>query len=282
MNEKMFDAEGDYDIKLRQDNVTERKKRKGSGKRFRVISSSLRGKYVRACMPKGKVYDIAFDATLRAAAPYQRERKREDTALCLKIGDLRQKVRQKRTGNHILFIVDASGSMAAQKRMNAAKGVVLSILQDSYQKRDKVAMIAFRKDSAQTLLGFTSSVELAYKKLKDLPTGGRTPLASAIYKGYNEIKAAKYKDPDIVPYVIVITDGRTNVCSRGNDPLKDALEAAHIIAKEQVKVLVVDTEKGFVKLGIALRLAQAMDAEYVKVEDIEKQHLENIVRSFVV
>ncbi|MCU6396684.1 VWA domain-containing protein, partial [Enterobacter quasiroggenkampii] len=145
----------------------------------------------------------------------------------------------------ILFVVDASGSMGAKKRMSAVKGAVVSLLTDAYQKRDKVGMVAFRKSQAEVLLGITRSVELAQKSLKDLPTGGKTPLSAGLFKGYEILKAAKKKDPEMVPVLVLVSDGRTNSSLNNGDPYEEALEIANKIASENIQSIVIDTEQDF-------------------------------------
>ena len=133
------------------------------------------GRSVKSSLYSSNPGDLAFDATLRAAAPYQKVREKNGMALSIYKEDIRLKVREKRTGNLIVFVVDASGSMGVKKRMTAVKGAILSLLNDAYQKRDQVALITFRKNSADLNLGVTRSVDLAAKKLQHLATGGRTP-----------------------------------------------------------------------------------------------------------
>ncbi len=261
--------------------AAERKKRKGSGKRVRTHTGAHQGRYVRYTFPKGKLKDLAFDATLRAAAPYQRTREREGTAVVIRSTDFREKVREKRTGSTILFIVDASGSMGVRQRMKAVKGAILSILNDAYQKRDKVGMIAFRKDSAQLLLGITRSVELAQKSLRELPTGGKTPLAGGLYRGYELLKAAKLRDLEMIPLLVLVSDGRANVGLGGADPVEDAVKMAGLIASEGIKSLVIDTEKDFIRLGLAGKIARAMNAQYCRLEELEQKGIELAVRNMV-
>lgn len=150
----------------------DRKPKKGSGKRSLTMTDLMQGRYVRAEIPRAKTSDIAFDATLRAAAPYQRARPSNGCAVVIRKEDLRSKVREKRTGNIFLFVVDASGSMGARERMKTVKGVIFKILLDAYQKRDRVGMVAFRKKQAEVLLPVTRSVDFAQKKLASMPTGG--------------------------------------------------------------------------------------------------------------
>ena len=145
-------------IQMERDRVL----RKGSGRRSRTRSSSKAGRYIMSRMQR-KTDDLALDATIRAAAPYQKQRRRKDVAIAIEKSDIREKVREKRIGNFIVFVVDASGSMGAGKRMIETKGAILSLLLDAYQKRDKIAMIAFKGDHAEVLLPPTGSVELAHK-----------------------------------------------------------------------------------------------------------------------
>lgn len=270
-----------YQVKSIDIKPLDRKKRRGSGKRSRTITHALQGRYIRCTFPHGKIRDIAFDATLRAAAPYQRRRAKTGLAVTIKKGDLREKVREKRTGSTILFVVDASGSMGVKQRMRAVKGAILSLLNDAYQKRDKVGMIAFRKDAAQLLLGVTRSVDLAQKMLIDLPTGGKTPLASGLYKAYEILTAARRKDPDIVPLLVLVTDGRANASLHDGHPVQEALEAAGKIAAAGIKALVIDSEKDFIKLGLAAKIAHAMQADYYRLEELKETEIEGIVRGAV-
>ncbi len=281
-DEENIEEPGDgFEIRPLKIEAMDRKKRRGSGKRSRTKTGSAQGRYIRYTFPKGKLKDLAFDATLRAAAPYQRKREANGMAVSIKGSDLREKIREKRTGSTILFIVDASSSMGVRQRMKAVKGAILSILNDAYQKRDKVGLVAFRKDTAELLLGITRSVDLAQKKLRELPTGGKTPLASGLYRGYELLKAARLKDPEMIPLLVLISDGRTNVSLNGKNPVDAALGMANLIAAEGIKSLVIDTEKDFIKLGLASKIAKAMNAEYCKLEEMEQEEIEYAVRTLM-
>lgn len=258
--------------------MMDRKKRKGEGKRIRTKTDSKKGQYIRYKMPKNKLKDIAFDATLRAAAPYQGIRDKNSLAITIESSDFREKVREKRTGSTIIFIVDASGSMGAKKRMSAVKGAVVSLLTDAYQKRDKVGLVAFRKKEAETLLNITRSVDMAEKCLKTLPTGGKTPLSAGLLKGYEMIKTGQKKEPDMLPVIVLVSDGRTNAAINGGDPLEEAVEIANKIQMEGIQSIVVDTEQDFIKLGIARDIAQALGAKYYKLEGLEGEQLAKAVR----
>jgi magnesium chelatase subunit D len=165
------------------------------------------GKCVKSRIPKDpdSVTDIAFDSTIRAAAPYQKERGRIGSAIAVEKADIREKVRSRKTGSTILFVVDSSGSMGANERMKAAKGAVLSFLLDAYKCRDKVGLIAFRGDDAAILLNPTSSVEIAQRSLEELPTGGKTPLAQGLMKALEVIEREKRKDPTSLCTIVLVT-----------------------------------------------------------------------------
>ncbi len=258
----------------------DRKPKKGSGKRSLTMTDLMQGRYVRAEIPKGKTNDIAFDATLRAAAPYQKARPSNGCAVVIRKDDLRSKVREKRTGNIFLFVVDASGSMGARERMKTVKGVIFKILFDAYQKRDRVGMIAFRKKQAEVLLPVTRSVDFAQKKLATLPTGGKTPLAQGLLKTEDVLDMLYRQDPAQDPVVILITDGRaTSPLNKGTNPVTDALEEAKRIGKRHLPVAVIDTESGFIKLGLAKKLAKAMGASYFQVDKISEDQLLHIWRT---
>lgn len=280
-NDKVDDIGKTFMIKSLNIKPMDRKKRKGTGKRSRTKTDLRQGRYIRYVFPKDKVKDIAFDATLRAAAPYQCLREKNGLALSICKSDFREKLREKRTGSTILFVVDASGSMGAKKRMEAVKGAVFSLLTDAYQKRDKVGMVAFRKKEAEVLLGITRSVDLAQKSLKTLPTGGKTPLAAGLFKGYELLKAAKRRDAEIVPVIVLVSDGRTNSSINGEDPFKEAIEAGNKIAAEGIQTIVIDTEQDFIKLGLAKDIADAMNAQYYKLEDLEAGEIAGTVRNCV-
>ena len=214
--------------------------------------------------------DLALAATVRAAAPHQKARGREGPGLEVRSRDLRQNIREGREGNLILFLVDASGSMAALQRMSAVKGAVLSLLNDAYQRRDKVAMISFRGEDARILLPPTSSVELAASRLRDLPTGGRTPLAAGLERAAGVLERENLRDRERRPLLVLLTDGRTTA---GPDPLEAAakLRALHATS------FVVDTEEGYVRLGMAGELAAAMGARCLRLEELRADSLVDLI-----
>lgn len=258
----------------------DRKPKKGSGKRSLTMTDLMQGRYVRAEIPKSKTSDIAFDATLRAAAPYQKARPSNGCAVVIRKDDLRSKIREKRTGNIFLFVVDASGSMGARERMKTVKGVIFKILLDAYQKRDRVGMVAFRKNQAEVLLPVTRSVDFAQKKLATMPTGGKTPLAKGLLKAEDVLDMLYRQDANQDPVMILITDGRaTSPLNKGTNPVTDALEEAKRIGRRNIPVAVIDTESGFIKLGLAKKLAKAMGASYFQVDKISEDQLLHIWRT---
>ena len=254
--------------------------RRGSGKRSTTRTDLKQGRYVRAELPKAKVEDLAFDATIRAAAPFQKMREDNGCALNIKQEDLRQKVREKRIGNTFLFAVDASGSMGARERMRAVKGAIFYMLQEAYQKRDRVGMIAFRRQKAELLLPITRSVDLAQKCLAELPTGGKTPLADGLAVALQTLSMLNKHDSELEPILVLVTDGRANATEAdGGDPVASALKMAERIGKAKITSVVIDTESDFIKLGLAKRVAAAMGANYYTLQRLTKDSIIRIVRN---
>jgi magnesium chelatase subunit D len=214
--------------------------------------------------------DLALTATVRAAAPHQRARDRVGPGLVLRREDLRENVREGREGNLFLFVVDASGSMAARKRMSAVKGAVLSLLADAYQRRDKVVLVSFRGGGARVLLPPSSSVELAASRLEELPTGGRTPLAAGLAKAAEIIRRERLREKERRPLLVLLTDGRATT---GPDPRG----AAAGLRRLGVASVVVDTEEGYARLGMPRALAEAMGTRCVRLEELRADSLVELV-----
>jgi magnesium chelatase subunit D len=259
-----------------------------AGKRNQGGKGSSAGRYVRAAIPRGPVRDLAFDATIRTAAPYQRWRREHRSAndrwlaVWIEPGDLRVKVRESKTGTAMLFVVDASGSMNADKRMKAVKGAILSLLRNAYRQRDSVGLIAFRDKGAELMLQMTRSVELAERMLRKMPVGGGTPLSAGLSKGWETIRSVLRKGSGLVPAMIVVTDGKANVVAGvGPDPWQESLIIARRIADAGVRTLVIDTESGFVRLGYARKLANELQAQYYRLEQLEADSIERAVRTLV-
>lgn len=258
----------------------DRQVRRGSGKRSRTRTDLRQGRYVRASLPTGPVTDLAFDATLRAAAPYQRLREKGNCCLTIEPEDLRQKVREKRIGNTFLFVVDASGSMGSRERMRAVKGAIFSMLRDAYQKRDQVGLIAFRRQTGEVLLPVTRSVDLAQKYLQQLPTGGKTPLAEGLSTALSVLQSMQKKERELQPVLVLVTDGRANSGTSGSgDAIADALKTAGKIRTAGFQSVVIDTETNFVKLGVAQAVAHEMGSVYYSLQEISDQQIVRIVKN---
>ncbi len=248
-----------------------------SGKHTSSLSKDGRGKCIGFRIPKGKINDIALCASIRAAAPYQVIRDHSEMAIVLKKEDLREKVRKVRKGNDILFLVDGSGSIGAQKRMVAVKGAILSMLKDAYQKRDEIGMAVFRGNRAEELLPLTKSVLKAYKTLADIPTGGRTPLTHGLLKGYDILKSSTSEGSR--PTMVILSDGRCNVAyTKGKRPIDEMLETASSLSGTNIRFVVIDTEFGNLKFGLALELCRALNGTYLRLEDLNAEYIERSVK----
>lgn len=232
---------------------------------------AARGRVIRA-VPHGNPTSLALGATLRSAAL------RDPAAFRVTRGDLHQQIRVGKSASQILFVVDASGSMAAQRRMEAVKGAVLALLTDAYQRRDEVGVIAFRGESATLLLPPTRSVALAEQGLRDMPTGGRTPLPHALQLALETLHKTD-GNPDRTPLLVVLSDGKANVpLVEGGDPWLETLAFAGLLAECGVPALVLDTETGYLRLGRARQLAQAMGAECLTLEELSADNLTLTIR----
>ncbi|WP_294343722.1 VWA domain-containing protein, partial [uncultured Selenomonas sp.] len=248
-----------------------------SGRRAIVQLDVPMGRPWRTSLPRtGRRIDLAFAATLRAAAPYQRQRHGEQ-AVVIRAEDLRVWIRARRAAANILFLVDASGSMSARERMRMVKGAILSLLQEAYQKRDRVGLIAFRRDRAETLLPMTRSVELAEKQLRELPTGGRTPLAEGLAHALQMLHELEHRGGG-KNVLVLVTDGRANT-KEGDAGVRRALRAAEEVAGTQALSLVLDTERAVPRVGIAPELARRMDARYYTLEQLSAEGVLEIVRA---
>jgi len=255
--------------------------RRGPGRRSRTRTAQKTGRYVKS-IRSDRYPDIAVDATIRAAAPHQRVRKKAPgMALSIQSDDIRRKVREKRVGNFLVFIVDGSGSMGARARMVATKGAILSLLLDAYQKRDRVAMVTFRQQGAVVCLPPTPSVELAVRYLGEMPVGGRTPLSAGLLRGYELLRTHLLKEPSSRPIAIIVTDGRANVSAdRGLSPQDEVVRVAAEMSREKrVRYIVIDTEEeGVVRFGLAGRLAAALGAERFSFNSLKAGDIVDIVR----
>ena len=300
--DQLFEVGTPFSIHSLQVQPPDRRARTSGGRRANTISGTATGHYIGAKIPEAKASDLALDATLRAAAPHQQQRRGEQLApdsppfvkggqggflpaFLLEPWDIREKVRETKTGSLILFVVDASGSMGAQRRMVAVKGAILSLLLDAYQRRDRVGLISFRGTSAEVILPPTSSVDLAEQHLQEMPTGGRTPLSRGLYLALDVIETEKMKDRDVLPLIVLLSDGRANVAMGTSGegrpkclPMDEAKAVAALVQQQHIPAAVVDTEVDFIRLGLAQPIAEAMGAHYLKLEDLQADSLADAVR----
>ncbi len=213
--------------------------------------------------------------TVRAAAPHQAARGRSSGRLLLRPTDLRRAVREGREANLVVFVVDTSGSMAARERMHQVKTAILSLLLDAYRRRDRVGVVTFRDRTAEIALPPTGSIDIAAKRLDDLPAGGRTPLAEGLMKAAEVVGRERLRDPSRRPLLVVVTDGRATA---GPDAVGRAQQAAAYLVNEDIGSIVVDCESGRMRMGLAANLAEHLHAEHVPLAHVNAQALADIVR----
>ena len=286
-----------FQWKLESSKTVDRQYRKGSGRRLMTKTKDTRGRMIRAYQDEHALEDLALVDTLRAAAPYQRlraatkmEQEKLSTqsqqlkhqggkglAIVIKPQDYRRKAREKRIGAYQLFVVDASGSMAARHRMEATKAAILSLLRDSYIHRDSVGLIAFRKESAEVLLPFTRSVERAERLLASMPTGGKTPLAHGLRMAYTMCDRLLRAHRAERIQIICITDGRAT-SGDSEDPVAESKQWARILGTLPVDCIVIDTETGFIKLGLAKELCKLMNGSYYAMDTITADRILRVSR----
>ena len=286
-----------FQWKLESSKTVDRQYRKGSGRRLMTKTKDTRGRMIRAYQDEQALEDLALVDTLRAAAPYQRlraatkmEQEKLSTqsqqlkqqggkglSLVIKPQDYRRKAREKRIGAYQLFVVDASGSMAARHRMEATKAAILSLLRDSYVHRDSVGLIAFRKESAEVLLPFTRSVERAERLLASMSTGGKTPLAHGLRIAYTMCDRLLRSHKAERIQIICITDGRAT-SGDSEDPVAESKQWARILGTLPVDCIVIDTETGFIRLGLAKELCKLMNGSYYAMDTISADRILRVSR----
>ena len=286
-----------FQWKLESSKTVDRQYRKGSGRRLMTKTKDTRGRMIRAYQDEQALEDLALVDTLRAAAPYQRLRTAikgeqekpsiqsqqlekqgsKGLSIVVKPQDYRRKAREKRIGAYQLFVVDASGSMAARHRMEATKAAILSLLRDSYVHRDSVGLIAFRKESAEVLLPFTRSVERAERLLASMPTGGKTPLAHGLRMAYTMCNRLLRAHRAERIQIICITDGRAT-SGDSDDPVSESKQWARILGTLPVDCIVIDSETGFIKLGLAKELCKLMNGSYYAMDTISADRILRVSR----
>jgi magnesium chelatase subunit D len=262
----------------RLDTPLDRLTRKSAGRRSQTRTKRKRGRYVQAEPAHGDVSDVAFDATLRAAAPHQVHRDRSEVALAVRSSDLQRKVRVRRASNLILFVVDASWSMAVAERMEATKGAIFSLLTDAYQRRDRVGLVVFQKNDARLVLPPTNSVDLARQALADIPVGGKTPLAAGLTLALNVVNQEKRLHPEVMPLVILLTDGAGNVSMTAMPPQQEAYQVAGLFDEQHIRSIVINMEHISFDQGLAQQLADKMGAPCYTHSELKAEILYRTVR----
>lgn len=254
--------------------------RRHAGRRSRSHTERKRGRYIQARPANGRTDDIALDATIRAAAPFQNRRleQRKRMAFAIEKGDLQRKVRVKRTANLILFLVDASWSMAVAERMAATKGAILSLLTDAYQRRDRVGLVVFQKDRATLILPPTNSIQLARRALVDIPVGGKTPLSAGLLLAYDVLSQEAITHPDVEALLLVLTDGAGNVSIGVVPPQEEAYGFAHQIADRHFRSVVINMEHASFDQGLAQALADHLKAPCYTLNELKAENLLLTVR----
>jgi magnesium chelatase subunit D len=254
--------------------------RRNSGRRSRSHTDRKRGRYIQARPANGKTNDLAFDATMRAAAPFQKERAelRKRVAFAIRPEDFQRKVRVRRASNLILFLVDASWSMAVAERMAATKGAILSLLTDAYQRRDRVGLIVFQKDRATLVLPPTNSVLLAQRALADIPVGGKTPLSAGLQMAHEVLLRERLLHPDIEPLLIVLTDGAGNVSMTRMPPQEEGHLLADQITDDNIRSVVINMEHAAFDQGLAQALADHLKSPCYTLSELKAESLYQTVR----
>ncbi len=269
-----------------------------AGKRSRAKTASPRGRYVRSG-PWRKGRDVALDATLAAAAASGHV-ERGTGRVRIGLSDLRGKRRERKVGNLVLVVLDASGSMETQQRMVATKGTILSLLRDAYVKRDRVGLIAFRDLVAEVVVPPTGSAALAAMRLTWLGSGGTTPLSIGLFAAVRTLETEGTRDPGRKPLLVLITDGRANVAYFGGEPFEEAVRIARMIRRMKVTSLVIDTDRmmrgpaglrqameaaekregtrGIYSGGPAKTVADAMGAKYLSLAEMSQASLLAAIR----
>jgi magnesium chelatase subunit D len=276
--------------------------RNKAGRRSTSRTNRKRGRYIRARpQAEGRVDDLAFDATLRAAAVHQKARRQaladkiasnstpkvEDgerapasaPKFLIRRSDYHRKVRVRRTANLVVFVVDASWSMAVAERMAATKGAIMSLLTDAYQRRDRVGLIVFQKNSATLILPPTSSVDLAQRALSDIPVGGKTPLAAGLTLAYQVVAREKRLHPEVMPLLIILTDGAGNVSIGNQPPQVEAYRIANLIRDENIRAVVINMEHAAFDQGLARKLAENLDAACLSLRELHAESLYAAVKN---
>jgi len=250
-----------------------------SGRRHQTVSDDHRGRHVRSVKAGcATAVDMALGATIREAAVHQQSR---DGSLAINIdsADVMKKVRKRKAGASIVLCVDASGSMGAAERMEAARAAALGLLVDAYQRRDRVGLVSFRGEGTDIVMAPTASLELAQLKLRTMPAGGATPLAAGLLKSLELLEAEVKRDPQVIPWLVVLTDGRANVGLSGGLGSEDARAVGVKIKTAKLNTIVFDVGTGPKVVSGALEIARITGGEYIRLSNLEGASMVDAVRS---
>jgi Mg-chelatase subunit ChlD len=262
----------------RVESPMDRLTRRTAGKRSTTRTSRKRGRYIQARPADGDLSDIALDATIRQAALQQVKRESKPGVLTILPYDVQKKVRVRRAANLILFVVDASWSMAGAQRMEATKGAIMSLLVDAYEKRDRVGLVVFQKEEARLVLPFTSSVELAQEALRHLPVGGKTPLSAGLMLAYRVFRQELRLHAEAMPLMILLTDGAGNVSLTDTPPQEEAHKIADLIHQTGIHSVVINMEHEAYDRGLASNLARVLNGPCYCLAELRAAELYQTVR----
>lgn len=263
----------------------ERKRRDMPGKRSTARTEQSRGRYIRAFPAGPRSQDVALDATLRTAALHQQHRNREGMLVKVEPSDLHTKIRERKVGNLLLFLVDCSASMGTQRRILATQGAILSLMVDAYQRRDRVGLVTFREQSAAVILRPTASIELAKAAFQSLDIGGTTPISKGLLTAYELIHQELRKERGLIPVLILISDGNANVSMGNMDAGKEAALVGEMIRAKNIRSIVLGTggegwrmSDGSV-FAPAQELAVAMGGDFYPMDEITPEAILEVISS---
>ncbi len=261
----------------------ERRRRDMPGRRTFARTEQGRGRYIRAFHAGPLSRDIAVDATLRTAAAHQQHRDRKGLVVKVEVGDLHSKVRERKVGNLLLFVVDCSASMGTQRRILATQGAILALLIDAYQRRDRVGLVTFREQSAAVVLRPTSSIELAKAAFQCLDIGGTTPVSRGLLTAYELIEQELRRERNLLPVVILISDGHANVSMGDLDPDKEAALVGEMIRARKIRAIVLGTAGQGWRMSDgsifapAQELALAMGGEFYPMDELTAEAILQVI-----
>ena len=255
-----------------------RRERDASGKRSQATSRQARGRHIRS-VPLTQSRDIAWPATIRAGAVHRMRRPSGPLAIPLAPADLFAKIRRRKVGNLLLFVMDTSASMGVQRRAIATQAAIMAILLDAYQRRDRVGLVVFRDQQAEVVLQPTNSVDLARRAFERMELGGTTPLSAGLMAALRIVEREGRRKRDLAPLLIILTDGQANISQGDQDPLEEALLVARHMRAKRVGGVVLGTEVVASQQAPLRALASALGAGYVPMGEITHRAILTAIRS---